>query len=130
MVPVGPGNSVLLHAANTSAILDFDFYEAIIAPLLTPRVLQLPVVYVALCIRFSFFSLFFAAYPPVSDATLFDCLTTGAFGVSNSHHAVVNRSTIFFTVGLRCITALFQSTAFVESELFGNRKCYGTWLYL
>jgi len=107
VVPGGPVDSVDINAADTLAILDFELDESIIAPALAPRVLQLPVVLVALSICFSraFFSLFFAAYPPVFDTTFLDFLITGAFGVSNDCHSVVDRHSIFITAIV--ITALF-----------------------
>ena len=93
-------NSVLINAANTVAILDLEFKEAIVAPGFTPRVLNLPVVGVALCIHCTFV---FTFYPPVVDLTFSDwCIS-----VAHDNNAVVDAIRI----------ALFHSAAAVESEL-------------
>ena len=95
-VPVSPENTVMIHAANTDAILDLDLNETLIAPVSSPRVLNFPVVGVALRIRpcRTFFSPFCAAYPPALDLAIFDCLRTSAIVVAHDHHGVVDPITI------------------------------------
>jgi len=85
-----------IHATNTIAILDFDLNETLIAPVSAPRVLNFPVVGVALHIRScrAFLSLFCAAYPPVLDLAISDFPRTSAIVVAHDHHAVVEGSRI------------------------------------
>jgi len=110
-------DSVPVHAADTLAILNLHFDESIIAPVLAPRVLNLPVVLVALRVRLSttLFLLLFAAYPPIVDAAFLDGLVFGTFWVADDYHGVVDRHPILVTG--RVITALFQCAAPVELEL-------------
>jgi hypothetical protein len=97
-------DSVLINAANTFAVADFHFDEAIIAPVLAPRVLYFPVVGVTIGIRvvLSTFSILSCALdPPVFDGALLNFLVLIIFlGVADNRHGVVNAHSIFITIGI------------------------------
>jgi len=112
--PVSIPDSVPINAADTLAFTHFELNETLIAPTRSPRVLDLPIVGVALIIQS--IRHIFAAYPPVVDATLSYCIA--ALRVAYDYDAVVDCKCIFITASVSGFTAALHNTAFVISELW------------